>query len=99
MPRELIIPTDCELDSKAFEIMRLWIQGTRVLFTIEVGIWNHPESWGIVCADIMRWVADTQSQATGEGAKAILARLREHFEAELASPTNNPTEGKRVRMQ
>ena len=73
---------------RALEIVRVWIVSDHQEFVIRPRVWKDPAAWGILLADLMRHIAQATVEHEGKDLHAVLARIREGLEAELAVPTD-----------
>jgi hypothetical protein len=78
-------------DPKARELIRVWgAQGSQHV-TIAAETWEDAAAWGIMLVDLARHVARSFESKGKGSAEQVLARLREGFDAEWASPTDEPS--------
>jgi uncharacterized protein DUF5076 len=88
----LDIPPAASRDKGSFEILRLWVaeQGQHV--SLRAGTWEDPFAWGIVLADLARHIVTAESCGKkGFDKDVYLARILEGFQAEVDSPSDDPT--------
>ena len=52
MTNELLIPEIAESDPNAVEVLHVWVAKGGQHVSISTGIWEDPEAWGIVLADL-----------------------------------------------
>jgi hypothetical protein len=88
---QLLIPEAAVKDSKSFEILRVWIANKGQHVSLRVGLWSDPAAWGIMLSDLARHVANSYEQDEGLATKDTLQRIKAAFDAELGSPTDNPS--------
>ena len=86
----------------AKEILRIWETDDRLLVLHETGVWDDPFLWGMALADAVQHIARgyvedgglTREGPNGETVPVTLEqaieRIREGFDAELNSPTDEP---------
>lgn len=90
MAHELRIPQKVLNDSEARELLRVWISGDAQTFALRPDAWSDPAAWGLLLVDLARQVAQGYAQKLGVDAEAVLARIKEGFDAEWAVPTDVP---------
>ena len=90
-PKQLPIPSAAANDARAIELLRVWAAGGRQHVSLATGLWSDPANWGIMLVDLARHIADVYSQTKGTSRGAVLQRLREGFDAEWETPTDQPT--------
>lgn len=84
---ELPIPSLAVDDDKAFELVRIWTAGGQQNYTLAAGVWKDPAAWGLLLADLARHAANAMASEMGENTEAVLARIKEAFDAEWSFPT------------
>jgi hypothetical protein len=90
---ELDIPAPATDDPKGVEIARIWAAGGRQVVTLRAEIWNDPAAWGLMLVDLAKHVANAHEQL-GKGTKEeVLQRIKQGFDAEWTSATDEPTGG------
>ena len=87
---ELRIPSSATDDPKAFEIARMWVAHGGQHVAIRVGVWQKPEAWGIVLADLAKHLASAYEQHVGLNRDAALEQIKAKFQAEMNSLTDDP---------
>ena len=98
MAHELAVPQTVAADQNASELIRAWASGGGLVCSLNPTAWpkdQAPIAWGILLSDVARHVADALEQSYHLDKGALLARLRDVFEAELDGPTSE-TKGKFV---
>jgi hypothetical protein len=88
-----MIPPAAEDDPKAFEILRVWGARGQQHVTIFWDLWDTPETWGLMLADLAGHVANAFKQERGLNHSHTLNRIQSMFNKEIAAPTDSP-EGK-----
>jgi uncharacterized protein DUF5076 len=85
---ELEIPKDKRRERGSHEIVRVWqsVDGNQGFTISNPGEWKDPAGWGLMFADIARFVASHGT--TPEMQARILARIAEGFAAEMATDTS-----------
>src|SRR4051812_42586839 len=75
-------------DANAVEVLRVWAApGSPQQLTLRT-TWKDAGAWGLMLVDVARHAAKAYA-AEGEDPKVILARIRELFDAEWDSPTDD----------
>ena len=90
MANELLIPDTAEGDPNAFEVLRVWVAKGGQHVSISTGVWEDPEAWGIVLADLAGHVANAYAQVAGLERQQTLDKIKDFFNRELDSPTHTP---------
>jgi hypothetical protein len=85
------IPEQAKADPAAFEILRVWIAQGDQHVSLRTGVWDDPAAWGILLADITRHIAGAHADSMQWDPAAPVERIKAGFNAELASPTDEPT--------
>lgn len=91
--RELTIPPAAMSDQDSIEIARIWAANNAQHVTLAAGLWEDPFGWGIMLVDLARHVARSYGQLNQMSAEEALQRIREGFDAEWDSPTDEPAGG------
>ncbi len=102
-PDELSLVAPIYAAEGAQEILRLWLTKERVLAIHRGGVWDDPFTWGMALADIVQHIARgyVEGGGTCEGpdgevvtvtVEQVIERIREGFDAELDSPTDEAKE-------
>ena len=89
---QLFIPPDAHADPKSVEMVRAWIVDGGLQISLQTAVWDDVRSWGILLADVCRFIADAHHKKNGLDRVQTIANIRKTFEVELDSPTC-PTEG------
>ena len=87
---ELHTPDAARGDPDSMEILRVGLAGGAQHVTLKSGVWEDPAAWGLMLADLARHIANTYA-AEGQDKAAALERICEGFQAEMNSPTDEPT--------
>jgi hypothetical protein len=88
MPRELAPPPIAVAQPKSVEILRVWaVPDGPQQVTLKTQ-WDDPGIWGLLLVDIARHAAQAYARNGADRARA-LARIKELFDAEWASPTTD----------
>ena len=76
-------------NAEAVEILRVWAApGAPQELTLRT-CWQDPGAWGLLLADVARHAAQAY-QREGHDPSEVLRRIRELFDAEWSSPTDDP---------
>lgn len=89
--KELPIPPIAALSTSALEIVRVWAAEGSQHVSLATGLWPNPAAWGIMLADLARHVAKSYAETGSLDASSALDRIREALDAELSSPTEEPS--------
>jgi hypothetical protein len=84
----LRIPDEVTNEPDAREILRVWVTGDVQRFALRGDAWSDPAAWGLLFVDLARHVARAHCELHGGAPEVVLARLREGFDAEWATPTD-----------
>jgi Domain of unknown function (DUF5076) len=84
---QLRVPEAARTDAKSFELLRVWIAHQDQHISMRVGVWNEPEAWGMMLADLARHIAAAFEQSEKRDPTETLARVKAGFETEMESPT------------
>ena len=74
------------------EILRVWIAGGAQHVSLKTRVWEDPAAWGIMLVDLAKHVAIAYA-ADGMDKAEALRRVYQGFQAEMESPTDEPTGG------
>ena len=88
---QLIIPDAAKQDPGSFEILRIWVANHGQHVSLRTGVWNDPAAWGILLADLAKHVVNSYQESAGLDKAKVLARIKTALDAELASPTDDPS--------
>jgi hypothetical protein len=89
-PRQLPIPEPAENDSRAVELLRVWAAGGKQHVSLATGLWHDPANWGIMLVDLAKHIANAYEQANGMSRVKTLQRLKDGFDAEWGTATDQP---------
>jgi hypothetical protein len=87
---QLPIPPDAMSDPKSVEMVRARIVDGGLQASLEMGIWEDVHAWGILLADIAKYVADATEKAGGTDRSLTIQQIRASFDAELDASTCEP---------
>ncbi|MGP0059298.1 MAG: DUF5076 domain-containing protein [Beijerinckiaceae bacterium] len=88
---QLLIPNAAINDPKSFELLRVWVANKGQHVSLRAGVWDDPAAWGIMLADLARHIANSYQQDKGIDRLKTLKRITAALDAELASPTDEPS--------
>ena len=88
---QLIIPDAAIKDPKSTEVARVWVAAGGQHVSLRPTAWKDPAAWGIVLADLARHLANAYNQELGYDKADCLRRIKVMLDAELDSPTDNPS--------
>jgi predicted secreted Zn-dependent protease len=85
--RELVIPPETEGDSRATEMIRVWLAHQDVHVSLLLGMWedaddaevDEREAWGNVLADVARHIANGMRQSHAWEEKDTIAKIKKAF--------------------
>lgn len=86
---ELKIPDAAKADSKAVEILRIWLSDGSQRVSLKTGVWDDPKAWGLMLADLARHGANAYA-VDGADREETLRRVVHGFQIEMDSPTDEP---------
>ena len=89
--KELVIPDVAQKDLESRELLRVWLSGGNQHVSMRVGVWDDPAAWGLMLADLARHVANSYQQEKGLDRFKTLERIKAGLDAELSSPTDEPS--------
>ena len=88
---QLVIPEIAKADRQSFEILRVWISNGTQHVSLRVGVWNNPQAWGIMLADLARHIANSFDGKTSVDRLRVLELIKQGLYAELEGPTDEPS--------
>lgn len=86
MKEELEAPNMPE-DSRAMELLRVWIIDGKPVCVITPNLWNDPSAWGLLLADVIRHLGNTYA-LDGQNRETTIARIKHVFDVEWNDPTS-----------
>jgi hypothetical protein len=89
--QELSIPEAAQKDPNSAELLRVWLAGGGQQISMRLGGWDDPAGWGLLLADLARHVANVYQQSKGFDQFKTLQRIKAALDAELTSPTDQPS--------
>src|SRR4051812_40218515 len=94
MRGELPIPETCYRDTDSLEMIRAWIADAGMHVSLNIGVWDRPDSeyteaasWGILLADLAHHVANALQETNGVDREASLQEIKELFLSQLKKPS------------
>jgi hypothetical protein len=88
---QLLVPDAAKTDPNSFELLRVWVANKGQHVSLRSGVWKDPAAWGIMLADLARHVANSYEQDAGLDQLKALQRIKAGLDAELGSPTDQPS--------
>jgi hypothetical protein len=90
---ELAIPPSARSDSNATELIRAWAAHGGLHCSLSIDNWGENEclGWGVLLTDIARHVANARHERKGWAKAETTSEIRRVFNAELDSPTDEPS--------
>lgn len=85
---QLRVPDEARNDRKSFELLRVWIANGEQHISLRASVWSEPEAWGMMLADLAGHVANSLEQGAGMDREEAMERIREGFETEFDTPTD-----------
>lgn len=77
-------------EKNAFEILRVW-GGSNLPQQYAINTtWDDPGAWGLLLVDIARHASKAYEAAGSTTEKEALSRIKQIFDAEWSSPTDDP---------
>jgi hypothetical protein len=88
-------PIQGELPENAVELLRAWVIDGNLHCQLNIGPADEDAAivFAILLSDVARHVADALQKTQGVPADETLAKLRQHFNAELSSPSSDAKGG------
>jgi len=89
------IPAAALRDEDSVEMLRVWIAERKLHCSLKIGMYRETMgieeevAWGTILADAARHIAMALSSGSGGSELNSLAKIREKFNQELASPTSD----------
>jgi hypothetical protein len=90
---ELSLPPNACSDANAKELIRAWAAHGGLHCSLSVDNWGENErlGWGILLTDVARHVANALHEQKGWDKDETIREIRRVFNAELDSPTAEPS--------
>ena len=86
--RDLERPPIADTDVEAREVLRVWAAPNNPQQLTLRTTWKDPGAWGLLLVDVACHVANAYARE-GEDQSAVLARIRELWDAEWSDPTDD----------
>jgi len=84
---ELPPPPAASNNTESVEVLRAWAAPGGPAAVALRTTWKDPAAWGLMLVDVARHAANAYERE-GRDRKEVLARIRQFFDAEWASPTD-----------
>lgn len=88
---QLLIPDAAKKDPQSFEVLRVWVANKGQHVSLRVAVWSDPAAWGIMLADLAGHLANSYQQDAGLDRPKTLQRIKDAWDAEFSSPTDEPS--------
>ena len=92
MIEELEAP-DMSENTRAMELIRVWLIDGKATCVITPNLWDDPSAWGLLLADVIRHLGNAYSRE-GHSREAVIARIKNVFDVEWNAPTSEARECK-----
>jgi hypothetical protein len=89
--KDLPIPHAAQSDTSATELLRVWAAHGQQHVSLATNVWKDPAAWGIMLVDLAKHVASAYQQSSGEDYGEALKRIRQGFDAEWDTATDEPS--------
>ena len=90
-PNQLPIPPPAQTDPNAIELLRVWAAHKKQHVSLATPVWDDPAAWGIMLVDLAKLVAAAYMKSQGRDPQEVLLRIREGFDAEWGTATDEPS--------
>ena len=87
------VPAALEGEAQAVELLRAWVVGQELHCSLSADACPDADTWGVILADLARYVARALKEQDGKEEAATLQAVRAAFEAELLAPGAAADEG------
>ena len=84
---QLPIPPDAMTDPKYMEMVRAWIINGGLQASLQMGVWEDVRAWGILLADLVKYVADARPKDGGVDRSHTIEQIRRSLDSELNAST------------
>jgi Domain of unknown function (DUF5076) len=91
MQLQLPVPPAAAGDARAIELLRVWAAHGKQHVSLATNIWNDPAAWGVMLVDLARHIANAYQQTEEQDYASVLNRIREGFDAEWGTATDEPS--------
>ena len=89
--KALPLPIRADQTSDVFEILSVWYVDDAPYITIKAGAWKDPAAYGIMMADLTRYIAHAYWEAEGRDKGETFLRILEGFNSEIEFPAGEPS--------
>lgn len=76
-------------NNESIEIVKILLSHDKQEFILKSDVWEDPAAWGILLVDLAKHIAISYSQANNLDSKKVLQRIRNGFDIEWESPSEN----------
>jgi len=83
---ELPVPPELDSDPEATEVLRAWVVEDHLECSLLTGVFEEPEMWGSLLADLIRTVAQGLEEQEGKDQQEMIERIVAAFEQEINAP-------------
>lgn len=80
---ELPTPPDAAGDAEAVELLRAWIVRETLQCSIQTDVFPDPGTWGVVLADVIRYVASARREQEGVPETETVRHILAAFDEEM----------------
>jgi hypothetical protein len=91
MQIQLPVPPAAEADARAIELVRVWAAHGKQHVSLATNIWKDPAAWGVMLVDLAKHIAIAYQKNEENGYLSVLNRIREGFDAEWGTATDEPS--------
>lgn len=89
MNEELPKPPALASATRAMELVRIWLVDGDQYVVISPNLWKDPATWGLMLVDLAKHVSKAYAEK-GFLPQEVLASIKNAFEVEWSSPTDEP---------
>ena len=75
--KQLPVPAAARKDSRAFELLRVWVADGEQPISLRAGIWEDPAAWGMMLADLAGHIANSLEQGAGLDREEAMEQMKE----------------------
>jgi hypothetical protein len=88
---QLPVPPAAYADAKARELLRVWAAQGKQHVSLAANLWDDPAAWGIMLVDLVKHIASAYQQSTDKEYNDALNRIKQGFDAEWETATDQPS--------
>lgn len=88
---QLPIPPAADGDAKAVELVRVWAAQGNQHVSLTTNLWHDPAACGIMLVDLAKHFALAYQLSKGRDFVWVLKRIKEGFDAEWQTATDQPS--------